>query len=146
MKKNKSFKDMSKQERLDATASSIRDSLSPSDKEYKKDSYPFMEDSGINVGPIRPDPERKANESIERAANGGRSAEIMKIMEARKNMPINPETGMPFYSDPSAVSEEQMTAPVQPAASEEEERRQIRMQLLQEASKTGVMPQYLKKY
>jgi hypothetical protein len=148
MKKKKSAKDMNKQERLDATANSIRDALDPFGTEDGR-ANPSYPDSlfNMNIGPIKPDPERNANQSIDRAVNGGRSAEMLKMIEARKNNPINPETGMPYYSDDdSAVRESELMAPRQQMTAEDEERRAIRMQLLREAAKTGKMPEYLKKY
>lgn len=138
---------MSKQERLDAAAGSIRDALNPlgTETERLNQSYP---DSlfDMDVAPPRPDPERKANASIDRAVNGGRSAEMLKMIEARKNNPINPMTGMPYYSDPSAVTEEESNAAPQELTPQDEERRAIRMRLLREAAKTGRVPEYLKKY
>lgn len=99
---------------------------------------PKQEFVAPDITPSKPDPERDANQAIEDAANG-RSPALQKMIEARKSNPINPETGMPFYSAPEAQEAPESEDPA------DAERRMIRMQMLQEAAKTGRMPSYLKK-
>lgn len=72
------------------------------------------------VGPGKVDPQREAE----------------AMMLHRIQNKINPETGMPFYSEPEEVEEDPQAA----------QQREIRMQMLREAAKTGKMPEYLKKY
>lgn len=58
-------------------------------------------------------------------------------MQKRIQNPINPETGMPFFSSPDE------SAPIEDP--QEVEKRRLKMQYLQERAKTGQVPEYLKK-
>lgn len=108
-----------------------------------KGSLPPQQFPQPNIVPSKPDPERNANRMIEAAAAGrgqqpqdAPPADVQAMMAARKGNAINPETGMPFFNAPQEAPAENP---------QDAERRQIRMQLLQEASRTGQMPAYLKK-
>lgn len=138
-------KKQSKQEMLAAIAEAVRRRQAgedPYSDPNLKASLPPQQFPQPNIAPAKPDPERNANRIIEAAAAGGNRpqgappADVQAMMEARKGNPINPETGMPFFNAPQAPVEENP---------QDVERRQIRMQLLQEASRTGQMPAYLKK-
>lgn len=73
----------------------------------------------IPIAPPKPNPEAAVNARIEAAASAP--------------MPAEPVAEVP-------------AAPLTPEEAQEAEIRQIRMQMLKEASKTGQMPAYLKKY
>lgn len=83
--------------------------------------YPVQpgKDGMIDITPPKPDPEKA----------------VEALMAERINNRINPETGMPFYSNPEEDVQEDPQAVQQ---------REIRMQMLREAAKTGKMPEYLK--
>jgi hypothetical protein len=91
-------------------------------KKLQQKDHPLRQGPGgqLEITPSKPDPEKA----------------VEALMAERINNRINPETGMPFYSEPEEAEEDPKT----------KQMREIRMQMLQEAAKTGKMPEYLKKY
>lgn len=83
--------------------------------------------TGLDITPPKPDPEAAANAQIERAVRAPSVIREAEIVPGRS---------------PSVVTEDEIA--LDPEAAQEAERRQIRMQLLQEAAKSGQLPSYLK--
>lgn len=88
---------------------------------HKAKEYPVRQtaDGTIDITPPKPDPEKS----------------IEALMAERINNRINPETGMPFFSNPEDDLQEDPR---------DVQMRQIRMEMLKEAAKTGKVPEYLK--
>jgi hypothetical protein len=164
---------MSKDEYLKAMSDAIKRRAGEEVKEEpeseRRSSFDFIMPK---VGPGKVDPEREAeatmihriqnrinpqtglralpdDESVVREGEtqNADKARILKAMQGdssvlregeirRSKNRINPETGMPFYSEPEEIEEDPQAV----------QQREIRMQMLQEAAKTGKMPEYLKKY
>lgn len=81
-----------------------------------------------NINPRKPDPEAEANAKIEAAAN--RPGAIVpggQYGGHTLSKKINPETGMPYFSDPEPVQEDPEAVAL----------REMRMKMLQQASQTG---------
>lgn len=115
------------QEMLAAIAEAVRRKQAgedPYNDPQLRRSLPPQEFPQPNIAPPKPDPEAAAN----------------RMIQIRVNTPVREGE-----QSPEAVMREG-EAVMDPAAAQEAERRNIRMQMLQEAAKTGQMPSYLKKY
>lgn len=116
---------MSQEEMLARIAASARNRNQPSDLDPQViEQLRKQRNQQGNNNPnlpmyAKPDPEMAANNQIDNSANrnvqavpsaGNDSQSVQAMIKARMGNGINPETGMPFYNAPEALSPEQQKA------------------------------------